>query len=294
MILVVGASGKLGRRVAGELLTRGADVRAAGRKPSKVDELAARGAETVVLDLTRPDSFAAALAGVEAVFTAAHGLMDRRRNGNVRIDVEGMKRLIDAAQAAGVRRFVHTSAQNAAPNSPVAFTRVKWEAERHLQASGLDWTVLRPSAFADLYAHDLIGKQVLAGPTVWLLGSGETRRNLVAIDDVALMAVLALLERRFSREVVEVSGPDNLTEREVAALYGRLSGKPVRVRSLSPATVRTIGRVAGPFHGGVRNLLSFISELEGRSDLIADASGMAERLGRPPTSMETFVRARLG
>jgi uncharacterized protein YbjT (DUF2867 family) len=294
MILVIGASGMLGSRVAGELLARGANVRAAGRKPARLGELAARGAETVALDLTRPETFASALAGVEAVFTAAHGLMDRRRDGTARVDVEGMRRLIDAAEGADVRRFVHTSAQNASTDSLVAFTRAKAAAERHLQASRLDWTILRPSAFAELYAHELIGRHVLAGRTAWLLGSGDTRRNLVAVDDVALITVRALLEGRFSRELVEVAGPDNLTEREVAALYGRLSGKRVRVRCLPPALLRAIARVAGPFHGGVRNLLTFITDLEGRPDLVANASGMAERLGRPPIDMAAFVRAHVG
>jgi hypothetical protein len=73
-----------------------------------------------------------------------------------------------------------------------------------------------------------------------------------------------------------------------------LSGKRVRVRCLPPALLRAIARVAGPFHGGVRNLLTFITDLEGRPDLVANASGMAERLGRPPIDMAAFVRAHVG
>jgi len=134
---------------------------------------------------------------------------------------------------------------------------------------------------------------VLAGKTAWLLGSGDTRRNMVAVADVARVAVRALLEDGFSRRVIAIGGPDNVTEREVAALYGRLSGKPVTLRSLSPRTLRLIGRLAGPFHGGVRNLLTFITQLDGRDDLGFDASEMAALLGYPPTSLEDFVRARV-
>lgn len=294
MILVVGASGLLGGRVAAALLGRGARVRAGGRKPAKLSGLAAQGAEVAALDLARGEGLDEALAGVEAVFTAVHGLMDRSRRGVARVDVEGQRRLIDAAVTAGVKRFVLTSVQNAAPDSPVAFPRAKAEAERHLQASGLGWTILRPTAFADLHAHEMVGKAVLAGKTVWLLGRGTTPRNFVAVDDVAAVAVQALLDGRFSRQVLEVGGPDNLTDREVAALYGRLAGRPVRVRSLPKGMVRLLGRLAAPFHGGVRNLLTFITDLDGRPDLQFDASGMPALLGRPPTSLESFVRSKLG
>ncbi len=293
MIIVVGASGRLGRAVTAELLARGRKVRAGCRRPAKATALAASGAEIVKLDLEDPHSIAAALAGGEAVFTAIHGLTGRRRNNVARVDVDGQRRLIDAANKAGARRYVLTSVQNASVDSPIGFTRAKSIAEQHLIHSGLDYTILRPSAFADLYAHDLIGAAVLAGKPVRLLGSGDTRRNLVAVADVALVAVRALLEEGFSRRVVAIGGPDNITDREVAALYGRLSGKPVRIRALSVRTLRLIAAIIGPLHPGVRNLLTFITQMEGRGDLNFDASEMPSILGREPTSLEAFVTSRI-
>lgn len=292
-VLVVGASGMLGQRVASALLAGGAPVRAAGRHPRKLAGLVASGAQAVVLDLARPDSFAGALDGVETVFTAAHGLMDRSGRGPELVDAEGMWRLIDAAVAGGVRRFVHTSAQDAEPDSQAAFTRAKHVAERHLRASGLDWTIVRPSAFADLYAHEMIGSKVAAGKTVWLLGRGTTRRNFVAVDDVVTIASRALLDGCFSRQTVAVMGPDNMTEREVAALYGRLAGRPARVRSLPVGLARFLGRALRPIHAGPYSLISFLTAQEGRTDLIANAAPMAERLGRSPIGLEALARQRL-
>lgn len=292
--LVIGASGMLGRRVTAGLLARGARVLATGRNPDKLAEARAAGAEVAMLDLTQPDGFEATLSGIDTMFTAAHGLMDRSGHGAEWIDEEGMCRLIDAAIAAGVRRFVHTSAQDAAPDSPAAFTRAKHAAERHLRASGLDWTILRPAAFADLYAQAMIGDRVIAGKTVWLLGPGTTRRNLVAVDDVVAIALRALIDGGFSRETVEVTGPDNLTEREVAALYSRLSGRAARVRSIRVGLARRLGRLLRPIHGGPHSLLSFLTAQDGRDELVADGTGMAERLGRLPIRVETLARERLG
>ena len=293
MILVVGANGMLGRRVTEALLARGVGVRATSRQPDKLAWARSGGAEVAALDLARPGGFVSALAGVDTVFTAAHGLMDRSGRGAERIDAEGTRSLIDAASAAGVRRFVYTSAQDAEPGSPAAFTRAKYAAERHLRASGLDWTILRPSAFADLYAQAMIGEKVLAGKTAWLIGSATTRRNFVVVDDVVTIALRALLDGCFSRERIEIVGPDNFTEREVAALYGRLSGREARVRTVPIGLARLIGRGLWPIHAGPHSLISFLIAQEGRRDLVADAADMARRLGRPPTRLESFARERL-
>lgn len=292
-ILIVGASGMLGSRVARMLLARGARVRAAGRRLDKLAGLVESGAQAVTLDLARPDSFPDALAGVGAVFTAAHGLMDRSGHGPERLDADAMCRMIDAAAEAGVRRFVHTSAQDAAPDSPAAFTRAKFAAEQHLRASTLEWTILRPSAFADLYGQAMIGNRVAAGRTVWLIGPGTTRRNLVAVDDVATIAVRALLEDRFIREIIEVTGPDNLTEREIAALYGQITGQRVQVRNLPGGLVRVLSRALQPIHGGPGSLIAFLTAQNGRDDLCSDVGAMAERLGRPSIALQALAREAL-
>jgi uncharacterized protein YbjT (DUF2867 family) len=292
MILVVGATGRLGAAVAAELLTRGHKVAAGVRDPSKAEQLKNIGARVVQVDLRRPEAFETALRDVTAVVTAVHGLTARAGDSIIKVDVEGHKKLIDAAARAGVSRFVFTSAQDADPNSPVPFLRAKAEVERHLEASGLDYTILRPAAFMDLYAHDLIGKAVLAGKPVRLLGPGDVRRNMVAVADVAAAAAAALEGDRLSRRIVEVAGPDNVTDREVAALYGRLSGKPVKISALPLPAVRVIATLIGPFHAGMRNILRFALALQGR-DHSLDASHMPALVGRPPTTLEDFARARV-
>ena len=292
MILVVGATGRLGRAVTAGLIAGGHRVRAGCRQPGNANDLAALGAEVVPIDLRDPAGFAAALAGADQVVAAVQGLTARQADAIARVDLEGHRRLIEAAATAGVKRFVYVSAQGASARHPAAFARAKAAVEAALAASGLEHNILRPSAFMDLYAHDIIGKAVLAGRRVVLLGSGEALRNLVAVADVAA-AVVAAVEGRVADRITEIAGPSNLSDREVAAVYARLSQRPARITSLSPAIVAAIAAVIGPFHAGVRNLLLFGGQNEQHGSLIADASHMAALIGREPQSLEAFVRERL-
>lgn len=251
------------------------------------------GAEPVPLDLRRPQSFAAALEGADQIVTAAHGLTARAADSVARVDVEGHKALIAAAERHGIKRLVYTSAQGAAPDHPAPFLRAKAQVERALAASALDWTIVRPTAFMDLYAHDLIGKRVLAGKPAMLLGPGNLRRNLVAVADVAAAIARMVEQDGFSRRTIEIGGPDNLTEREIAALYGRLSGRPVRIRSLPPSVVRLLASIIRPIHSGVANILRFSQQVDMAGPLTFDARRMPALLGREPTSLESFARARM-
>jgi uncharacterized protein YbjT (DUF2867 family) len=292
-VLIVGATGRLGKALTAELLGRGHKVLAGYRSSRVAEELRTMGAELVPLDLRRPQGFAAALDGAGQVVTAAHGLTARAADSIARVDVEGHKALIAAAERQGVRRFIYTSAQGAGPDHPASFLRAKAQVERALAASALNWTIVRPTAFMDLYAHELIGKRVLAGKPAMLLGRGNQRRNLVAVADVATAIARIADQDGFSHRTIEIGGPDNLTDREVATLYGQLSGKPVRIRSLPAPVVRLLASIIRPVHSGVTNILRFSQQVDGGEPLTFDASAMPELLGRDPTNLESFARARM-
>lgn len=291
MILVVGATSRLGRAVVGELLAGGWPVRAACRHPAAAADLLALGAEVVAIDLRTPASFAPALDGVQRVFTAVHGLTGRPGDSLAKVDVEGHIALIGAA-AGRVERFVYTSAMGAAPDHPVPFWRAKAEVERRLTRSGLSFTILRPSAFMDFHAHQLIGAAVLAGKPVNILGRGDARRNLVAVCDVATAAVAALTTDRYLGRTLEIGSPDSLSDLEVADLYARLSGRPAKIRSLGPGALRVLSVLIRPFHAGAANILRIPLQTEGRTEPPFDASGMAEILGRAPLTLAAYARDR--
>jgi NADH dehydrogenase len=193
MILIVGGSGFLGRKVAELLLSQGQQVRLLVRTPAKVDDLKQLGAEVVIGDLVYPPSLTQACQGVDRVFVAAHGFLGKGRYQSEAVDDAGYHALIDAAKAAGVAHFVYTSALGAAPNHPVDFWRTKHRIEEYLKASD---TILRPSAFMETHAHFLNGKSILETGKTSLLGNGTKPRNFIAVRDVAQFAVLALTDAR--------------------------------------------------------------------------------------------------
>ena len=292
MILVVGATGRLGQVVTRELLRRNHRVRAGCRQPDRAGSLSALGAEVSCIDLRDPSSFPAALAGVNQVVAAVQGLTGRRADTIAKVDLEGHRRLIDAAEAAGVQRFIYVSAQGASPAHPSAFLRAKAEVEDHLGRSTLPHNILRPTAFLELYAHELIGAAILAGKRVVLLGDGASNRNLVSIDDVAA-AIVAAAEGQLSAQMVPITGPTNATDREVAATYARLSGLRAKITSLPPTLIRAIATAIGPFHAGVRNLLLFAEQNHQHGSLVADATHMKAILGREPIALDSFAKAQI-
>ena len=294
MILLVGATGRLGRAVAERLLHDGIPFRAACRNVTKAQWLVERGVELRALDVRNDAGLAEAMFGVSKVISCIHGLLGRSRHSIERIDVRGQAALIDAAVAAGVDRFVYISALGASADHPSEFWRAKARTEQHLKASGLNYVILRPSAFMDLYAHDLLGAAVSRGKTVFLLGDGRTPRNMVAVADVADAAIKALSRDDLTGQTIDVGGWENPTEREVAALYARLSGKRLKMRIVPPLALKILAAAIAPFHAGIGHLLRLPSQLAGREDLLLDASSSMARFDPSPVRLRDFAAGKVG
>ena len=245
----------LGRNVARQLLAVGHRVVGVTRDRARAAELAGLGAEIRIADLTEPASLAAVCRGVDVVVSAAHAMLGRGRYRSERVDDAGHRTLMDAANAAGVRHFVYTSVLGASPNHPVDFWRTKFQVEQHLKASGLSWTILRPAAFMEMHAHELIGKSIIAGGTATILGRGDRPMNFVAVRDVARLAVTGATDPALRGQTIEIGGPENLTQNEVAALYGRLCGRQPRVRHLPPGVLRVLATLVGPVHPGAARVM---------------------------------------
>lgn len=289
MILLVGATGRLGKAVAERLLQNGIPFSAACRNVAKAQWLVERGVEVRALDIQSGAGLAQAMTGVSKVISCIHGLLGKSRHAIERIDVRGQAALIDAAADAGVDRFVFISALGASLDHPSEFWRAKARTEQHLKASGLDYVILRPAAFMDLYAHDLIGAAVMRGKTVFLLGNGTTPRNMIAVADVADAALKALSRDDLAGQTIEIGGWENPTEQEIAALYASEAGKPLKLRTVPPLALKALAAAISPFHAGVGHLLRLPLQLAGRQDLLLGASSSIDRLGITPARLRDFV-----
>jgi uncharacterized protein YbjT (DUF2867 family) len=258
MVLIVGGTGSLGSATARRLLAKGMAVRVMTRAPEKATELQELGAKVVQGDLLDKESLAQACRGVEKVLASAHSIVGRGREASKNVDLQGHKDLIDAAKAAGVQHFVYTSAYRFGPEyDSVPFLRFKWEVERYLQASGLSYVILRPTAFMESHAEMFIGQPILEKGKVSLFGKGENPRNFVAADDVAQFAVMALEDANLNGRMIDIGGLENLTNMEVVRLYEKLAGRAAKVTHVPLGILKVMYRVLRPLHPGLSQIIQF-------------------------------------
>ena len=293
MILVVGATGNLGSHIAKKLLARGDQVRAMTRQLAKVDGLRDRGAKIVRGDLRDPESVEFAVRGAHTVVAAAHSILGRGDESSELVDDAGHRTLIDAAKAAGVKHFVYTSVLGASDDHPLDFWRTKAKIERYLANSGMTHTILRPSAFMEIHAYELIGKAVMEGKRVMLFGSGRNPRNYVAAEDVANAAALAIRVPELRGQVFEIGGPENLTANQVVKIFEQASGRKAKVTHLPLAVARAASRAARPIHPGVSRIMRSAVLLE-TTDQSFDATQLRRRLPLQLTTLDSWARARAG
>jgi uncharacterized protein YbjT (DUF2867 family) len=263
------------------------------RKPAKLDDFREAGAEVVEGDLIDSPSLARACEGAGAVVAAAHAMLGRGDHDSRAVDDVGHRALIDAARAAGVSRFVYVSILGAAPDHPVDFWRTKYQVEEYLKASGLAYTILRPSAFMEWHAHTFNGKSILESGKTTLLGRGTKPRNFVAARDVAALAVLALSDPRLRDRTLEVGGPQDFTNDQVAALYGELAGVRPRVRHVPSPVARGLSVVLRPLQPGVSRVMYMGSLPDDAFNERFDPAPLLAEFPLRPMTLEEFVGERV-
>ncbi len=233
MILVAGGTGRLGSVLVPRLVAGGHPVRVLTRDPTRARHLG-DGVEVVVGDVRARATLAAALDGVITVVSAVQGFAGPGRVTPASVDRDGNANLVDAASAAGAE-IVLMSVVGASPDSPMELFRAKHEAETNLRASGVPWTIVRATAFAELWA-ELVGKGLV-------FGRGDNPINFVSVVDVAAAVERAATDRRLRGTIIEVGGAQNLTFNEFAILLRQVRGEPTTTRHVP----RTLLRAAAPF-----------------------------------------------
>jgi uncharacterized protein YbjT (DUF2867 family) len=254
MILIVGASGRLGSVVVRHLLAQGKSIRVMTRNPLGLAHLKQQGAEIMSGDLRDPASLASACQGVERVLAAAHALDGKGDNNPQTIDDMGNRHLIDAAKAAGVKHFIFVSVQGASPDSPLEFFRIKYRTEEYLQASGLSFTILRPGAYMELWAQ-LIGQPIREQGKTTIFGRGDNPINFVSVEDVARFVSIGLDDARAGNTVIEVGGPENLTMNQLAEIFERASRRQAKKRHIPLPMMRLMSILMRPLNPAMSRLI---------------------------------------
>lgn len=286
MILVVGATGRVGGAIVRSLLRQEQRVRILARSGPGYPPLADAGAQPAEGDLKDPASLARACRGAEAVITTASAGERGGADSPQTVDLEGNRNLIDAAREAGVRRFVFVSALFASEQSPSALLRAKAATEAYLKGSGLSYTVLAPNGLLDVMLPQVVGWPLRAGHPVALVGEGRRRHSLMAARDVAAFAVAALTHPAAANRRLPLGGPEAVSWRDVVAAYERVLGRPVPVRTIAPGELL-------PHVPPVPGLAEFLSGLLAAMetfDSVVEMEETARTFGVRLTPLEEVVR----
>ena len=227
MILVAGSTGVLGSEIVRNLLARGEKVRAMTRKTSKpesVESLRRAGAEIVIADLKEPASLPAACKGVDGVICGVTSITTAQPGDSfAATDGKGTISLIDAARKSGVKKFVFVSFDaDRFPDAPLP--RAKRDVEKHLQKSGLDYTILHPSLFFETWLSPMLFADPVAG-TARVYGKGTDKMRYVAVADVAELAVQSLTRPFASKATIPFGGPERISQRDAVRLFEDAFGK---------------------------------------------------------------------
>ena len=275
MILVTGATGKVGQEVVRQLAAAGTPVRALVRDPLRASHIRLPGVEIVAGDLGAPATIDAALPGVEGVFLVSPADPEQ-------VTLQG--NAIEAARRARVRRVVKVSVAGG-PDAATQIGRWHWAIEKQLKASGLAFTILRPSLFMQqtlTFAPSIAANGTFSIPA----GTGEVA--MVDTRDVAAVAVCALTEDAHDQKIYDLTGPEALNFDSVADAIADAIGKPVSYVHVPPEYARKQMLSTGvPRWLADDMLLLFASFREGYGSAVSRT--VEEVTGRKPRAFRPFA-----
>jgi uncharacterized protein YbjT (DUF2867 family) len=289
VILVAGGTGHLGSALVGLLAARGLGVRILSRDPSRARALLPEGVEIVAGDVRVASSLTAPLSGIETVVSAVTGFGPGGQ-GPRKIDLEGNFNLIDAAAAAGAKHFILISIHGAAAGHPMELYRAKFMAEGRLRASSLDWTIIRPTVFMELWAG-IIGDPMLKTGKATVFGRGENPINCVSVHDVARLTEQAVVDRSLRGRNLEVGGPQNLTVNRLVAIIAEGNGRPAKSRHIPLAALRLGAMALRQFRPDIAGLLQAAVSMD-TTDMSFDSVGAAPNPHVRATELAEIVRPR--
>ncbi|MCF6389879.1 NAD(P)H-binding protein [Mycobacterium sp. MBM] len=261
--LVLGASGKSGRRVAARLRLRGIAVRLASRSSA------------TPFDWSDPTGWDAVLDGITTMYMVAPAA------------VGPAGEFVARAQSAGVRRVVLLSGRGADTWGHSSFGLDMRSAEEAVRSSALEWTVLRPNNFAQNFDEDLFHAPLHAGELA--LPAGATPEPFIDLEDVADVAATVLAEPGpHGGQIYELTGPDPLTFGEAVEMIARASGQQITYKQITPDEYTALlveQGVAAQDAAHVAEMFGLMAD----GLLATTTDTVASVLGRPPRTFADYA-----
>ena len=286
-LLIVGATGTLGRQITRHALDQGLTVKCLVRYPKKASFLREWGADLVFGNLNRPESVTDALEGVTQIIDAA----TTRATDSLRIrqvDWEGKVALIQAAEKANIRKFVFFSILKAEDYPQVPLMDIKHCTELFLQKTELNYTILKPCGFF----QNLIGEYaipILENQTIWL-GGESSPVAYMNTQDIAKFAIRALSLPATDRQSYAIAGPKAWEPKEIIRLAERMSGRTARTANMPLGLERFARNVALAFEWGwgFAERMAYAEVLASGQSFNADMKQTYETFGLKEDDMTTL------
>jgi len=224
-LFISGGTGFVGGHLVRELLQRGHELRLLTHQ--RKDDI--EGVEQVEGDVSRPETFEEAVRGCEAVINLVGIIREFPSKGVTfrKLHVQATDTMLLAARKGGVRRYLQMSALGTRTDAVAEYHRTKWQAEELVRASGLEWTIFRPSLIfgpKDAFVN-MLADQMRLAPVMPVIGSGSYRLQPIHADDVARCFALALEKPETVGQSYELCGNDRMSYEElldtVAVTIGR-------------------------------------------------------------------------
>jgi NAD(P)H dehydrogenase (quinone) len=283
-IVITGASGQLGRLTAELVLDRmpASEVILTTRRPEALSDLAERGATVQLADFDRPETLVEAFAGGEKLLLISADDLGRRAAQH--------RAAIEAAREAGVRHVAYTSYLNPVEDNPAAITLSHRDTEWALRESGLTWSALRHAFYAEYQVPS--GAQAIATGQL-VHNSGEGRIAYVSREDCAAAAAAVLTTDGHEDKAYDITGPEPLSQDDVAALLSEVSGRPVEAVAVDDEAFIQGLSASGMPEPAAREIASYGRAI--REGYLREASDAVENLtGRPPHSLREVFEVHSG
>lgn len=274
-VLVTGATVTNGSQLIQQLAQKGVSVRAAVHTPSKASHLAQQNVEVVPFDLANAASVESAVKGVDKMFFVSPPIIQNQP--------ELAFRLIDSAKKAGVKHVVRLSAMGADAEPGIALSRWLRSVEKHLESSGVAWTILRPT----FYMQNFITFPAVQGAYYQPMGDGKLA--YVDVRDNAAVATAVLTGSGHEGKIYELTGPDAIGVADAVKEISAATGKEFKYVDVPPEAARA-GMIQ---HGLPEWYADALTELyagakAGYASKVTD--GVEKVLGRKPTSFQQFAK----
>jgi NADH dehydrogenase len=227
---VTGATGFVGRNLIRALVANGFLVRCLVRPGSERDLQGFESIDRVPGDVLRPEGLVACVEGCAAVIHLVGIIRERPMRGVTfeRLHTQATANMLDVARRAGVKRFLQMSALGTRPGARSRYHATKWQAEEAVRASGLDWTIFRPSIIfgpGDEFVS-MLARMIGRLPAVPVLGDGQYRLQPIPVEQVAEGFARALRGPAGVGQTYEVGGPAAYRFVEILDAIGAAVGHP--------------------------------------------------------------------